>query len=307
MRTIKAIDSITAFSHYQNNDAIIIDVRENHEFDHEHIPNAHHIPLSLLRVCTLPFYKPHQKIILHCKVGMRSEMACFQLLSENPALDVYNLSGGIIDWKMSGLPLNQDHIYTVGVLLFPGFELLDAFGPIEMLGSWPARFRILMLAEHTTSVKSAQHVSIDIDAALHDAPPLDFLLVPGGVGTRTEINNLALLHFIQAQAKTVQSILSVCTGAALLAKSGVLDHRSATTNKIAFEWVTKQSDAVTWVKKARWVIDDNIITSSGVAAGMDMTLDFIAKLCGYGVAKRIAHKTEYTWNEDPENDPFYAM
>lgn len=310
MPPIKTIDSESAFTLYQKNDAIFIDVREIEEFDDAHIPNAHHIPLRMVRLNTLPFYRTNQKIILYCKVGMRSEMACFQLLSENPNLDIANLSGGIIGWAKAGLPLSTTHhdtIYTLGVLLFPGFELLDAFGPLEMLGNWPARFRIVLLAEQKTAIQSGQHVSVQVDAALHDAPELDFLLVPGGMGTRAEINNSVLIHFIQSHAKKGKKILSVCTGAALLAKSGVLDHHTATTNKLAFDWVSKQSNAVTWLKRARWVIDNTIITSSGVAAGIDMTLDFIAKTCGYGVAKRIAHKTEYCWNEDPENDPFCLM
>jgi transcriptional regulator GlxA family with amidase domain len=89
-----------------------------------------------------------------------------------------------------------------------------------------------------------------------------------------------------------------------LAKAGLLDNRKATSNKEAFDWVREQGKRVNWIQKARWVDDKNIITSSGVAAGMDMSLHVIAKLYGMKTSENLAKEMEYIWNKDSNNDPF---
>lgn len=199
---------------------------------------------------------------------------------------------------------NSDHIKRLGVLLFPNFELLDVCGPLEVFGKLPDKFEIILISEKRGLVKSAQDVSIEATHGFYSTPALDLVLIPGGMGTRVEVNNQTLLHWIQKITKKTGIILSVCTGAALLAKAGVLDNRRATSNKIAFQWVVEQGPHVTWIKKARWVDDDNVITSSGIAAGIDMSLYVIQKLYSHGIAKIVAHKMEYIWNEDESNDVF---
>jgi transcriptional regulator GlxA family with amidase domain len=100
-------------------------------------------------------------------------------------------------------------------------------------------------------------------------------------------------------------VSSVCTGAALLARAGLLDGRRATSNKLSFKWVTEQGPAVEWIlRQARWVEDGKFATSSGVSAGIDMTLALIAKLAGAESAERIAIRMEYEWHRDPSWDPF---
>ena len=100
-------------------------------------------------------------------------------------------------------------------------------------------------------------------------------------------------------------VLSVCTGSALLAKAGILDHKRATSNKRAWQWVTEQSDQVDWIKQARWIVDGKFYTSSGVTAGMDMALGFIADRQGRDSAKEVANYTEYRWQQDSRLDDFY--
>jgi transcriptional regulator GlxA family with amidase domain len=100
--------------------------------------------------------------------------------------------------------------------------------------------------------------------------------------------------------------LTVCTGAALLARTGLLDGRIATSNKIAFNWVMLNGKNVLWNERARWTVDDKYFTSSGVTAGMDMTLGFLEQRHGIDLALRVANEIEYCWIQDKDNDSFVA-
>lgn len=130
------------------------------------------------------------------------------------------------------------------------------------------------------------------------------LLIPGGMGTRILVDNANFIRRLALVAKPASYVLTVCTGSALLAKTGLLDARKATSNKRAFEWVQSISDTVIWIKQARWVVDGRFYTSSGVSAGMDMTLGFIADLHGLETAQNVTHAIEYVWNSDKSIDPF---
>jgi transcriptional regulator GlxA family with amidase domain len=193
---------------------------------------------------------------------------------------------------------------TLGVLLFPEFELLDVFGPLEAFGHAKDWFRIVTVAERPGPVISGQGPQAMADHGLADCPPLDILLVPGGMGTRREVNNPALLDWITRQARGAEITASVCTGSALLAKAGVLDGRRATSNKRAFAWVSEQGPKVEWVRQARWVDDGNIVTSSGVSAGIDMALHLIGRIAGPAARDEIATRMEYEWQNDAAHDPF---
>lgn len=193
---------------------------------------------------------------------------------------------------------------TLGVVLFPGFELLDVYGPLEAFGHLPEAFRLVQVAEQAGPVASAQGVRVVADAGLGDAPKLDWLLVPGGIGTRKEVENAALLGWLRARAAGAERVTSVCTGAALLARAGLLDGRRATSNKAVFGWVTSQGPRVTWVPEARWVHDDRFSTSSGVSAGIDMALDLIAKYVAADTSEALAKAMEYEWHRDAGWDPF---
>ena len=193
---------------------------------------------------------------------------------------------------------------SVAVVLFEGFELLDVFGPLEMFGLLPEQFEIFLVAEEGDIISSSQGPKSLIDYHFDNCPEFDILLIPGGRGTRREVDNPALLAWLQSQAQTAQYVTSVCTGSALLARAGLLDGRRATTNKAAFEWVVSQGERVDWQKQARWVEDDNYFTSSGVSAGIDMSLALIAHLSGQETAEQVATWAEYEWHRDPAWDPF---
>ena len=116
-----------------------------------------------------------------------------------------------------------------------------------------------------------------------------------------------LLDWLRVQSRGVQYLTSVCTGSALLARAGLLDGIRATTNKLAFEWVASQSSRVNWQRQARWVEDGNIFTSSGVSAGIDMSLAVIARLVDQDTAEQTATWAEYDWHSDADWDPFAKL
>ncbi|MGH1413865.1 MAG: DJ-1/PfpI family protein [Pelagimonas sp.] len=192
----------------------------------------------------------------------------------------------------------------IGALIFPGFELLDLFGPMEMFGLLPEQFELELIAETTGAVVSGQTLAAHATHDLNATPDFDILFVPGGRGTRAEVHNTKLLDWIRRASDQAEFTLSVCTGSALLARSGVLNGRQATTNKLAFDWVAQQGPKVDWVHSARWVEDGPFITSSGVSAGMDMALGAIALMHGDETAEKVAGWGEYIWNKDRHDDPF---
>lgn len=207
---------------------------------------------------------------------------------------------------MSNTPL------TLGAIIYPGFEMLDMFGPLEMFSMIPPeQLTIHMVAEQAGPVPAAMGMAIGgpktvADYGFDDAPELDILLLPGGFGTLPELENPRMLGFLSQRSKAAQITCSVCSGSALLAKAGVLDGYRATSNKQLFVLATSQSDKVTWVEEARWVDDGPVVTASGVSAGTDMALAIIQRLWGEEVARQTAEFAEYTWHEDADSDPFVS-
>jgi transcriptional regulator GlxA family with amidase domain len=192
----------------------------------------------------------------------------------------------------------------LGIVLFSGFELLDVFGPVEMFGNLTGVVEVTMVAEQAGAVRSAQGPSVLAEHGFGDCPHLDLILVPGGIGTRDAIDSSAMLAWLRERGAAAEIVMTVCTGSALLARTGLLDGRRATTNKMWFQWVTEQGPQVHWVKEARWVEDGKFVTSSGVSAGMDMALAVIARLAGPETSKNLAVAAEYEWHQDATWDPF---
>ena len=210
------------------------------------------------------------------------------------------------DSGMSKQPL------ALGAILYPGFEMLDLFGPLEMFSIVPReQLTIYMIAEQAGPVPAALGMEITgpkviADYGFDDVPPLDILLLPGGVGTFPELSNMRMLDFLAERSRSAKITASVCSGSALLAKAGVLDGHRATSNKQLFALATSQSNKVTWVEAARWVDDGPVVTASGVSAGIDMGVAIIARLWGADMAQLIAEVAEYSWHEDAGNDPFVS-
>jgi transcriptional regulator GlxA family with amidase domain len=194
----------------------------------------------------------------------------------------------------------------VTVVLFDGFELLDVFGPLELFGALPDRFEITLVGPAAGPVRSVQGPPAIADASYDDAASGDVVLVPGGIGTRPLVDDDAFLGWLGEWAKAPELVTSVCTGSGVLAAAGLLDGYRATSNKRAFEWARRQGPRVNWLPTARWVEDRDRWTSSGVAAGMDMTLALIARLHGEELAAGLADRVELEWHRDPSWDPFAA-
>jgi transcriptional regulator GlxA family with amidase domain len=192
----------------------------------------------------------------------------------------------------------------LGVVLYPQFELLDVFGPVEMFGNLTGVIAVTMVAERPGPVVSAQGPSALAEYGFTDCPHLDLVMVPGGTGTLIELENKVLLDWVAARAASAEIVMSVCSGSALLARAGLLDGKRATTNKMWFNALVQYGPKVEWVKEARWVEDGKFITSSGVSAGIDMALAVIARMQGEETSKNLAVATEYEWHRDADWDPF---
>ncbi|KAL3464716.1 class I glutamine amidotransferase-like protein [Aspergillus heterothallicus] len=212
----------------------------------------------------------------------------------------------------SGTPLR------IGVLVFPGFQALDAFGPLDCLNvlsrTHPLTLSILSHDLSPVTTKSPSHPASIAQSILpthtfSDPPPLDVLLVPGGLGTRLLDSDpiTASIAFIRCTCPRLKYLLTVCTGSGLAARAGVLDGKRATTNKRAFEEIKSWRREVDWVSKARWVVDGNVWTSSGVSAGIDVTLAWIESVYGDEVARGVADGMEYRRVRDGGDDPFAEL
>ncbi len=190
----------------------------------------------------------------------------------------------------------------INVLLFDRFESLDVFGPVEVL-SKIEHYNLNYYSYHGGMVVSDQNTII-ITKPFSEMNKSGICLIPGGQGTRGLVDDFDFIESLKDIVIHASYCLSVCTGSALLAKTGLLLYRHATTNKLAFNWVCSVSNGVLWSKKARWVVDDKYYTSSGVSAGIDMALGFIHDRFGLEEALRISNRIEYVWNQDKDNDPF---
>lgn len=195
----------------------------------------------------------------------------------------------------------------VSVLLFEDFETLDVFGPVEILGRLKQHYQVSFYSAAGGIISNNHGVEIQTKNLDEIITGTDVLLVPGGYGTRPEVNNNSFINAIKMIASQSSYVLSVCTGSALLAKAGLLNGKKATSNKKAFDWVVTQGPNVEWVKKARWIKDGKFYTSAGVSAGMDMTLGFLNDQHGIEFARKVAFEIEYDWIENNEEDHFYQQ
>jgi putative intracellular protease/amidase len=196
---------------------------------------------------------------------------------------------------------------NVGVLLFNDFETLDVFGPVEIFGRLKDHYKVHFYSETGGLVKNYHGVAIQSEKINESKRDLEIFLIPGGYGSRREVDNKLLIDQVRDFSQSSKFVLTVCTGSAILARTGLLDGKQATSNKRAFDWVVTQGDKVNWIRKARWVQDGKYYTSAGVSAGIDMTLGFLSDLHGIEFARKVAFEIEFNWTEDREEDNFYQQ
>lgn len=196
-----------------------------------------------------------------------------------------------------------------GFLLFNDLEELDLVGPWELVSMW-SKFakgpeKCVMIAETEKPVTCYNGMLITPHATFQDAPQLDYLLIPGGFGTRKEVENDALNEFVKQQADTCRIVLSVCTGSFILHSAGLLNGKKATTHYLSLDRL-RNLDGIDVVEE-RYVKNEKVWTSSGVSAGIDMTLDLIAQEAGQDAAGIVQLYAEYFPNGKvygtPQNDP----
>ena len=194
----------------------------------------------------------------------------------------------------------------IAVLLFDDFETLDVYGPVEIFGRLDL-YSINFFSLNGGPIKNKHGVSVLTNKLDEIKDDLEIFLIPGGHGTRREVDNKILIDKIKKISNLSKYVLTVCTGSALLARTGLLDNKNATSNKRAFAWVTTNGANVKWNGKARWTVDGKFYTSSGVSAGMDMALGFLSDRYGIDFAKKVALEIEYNRTEDKDNDTFKAV
>ena len=186
---------------------------------------------------------------------------------------------------------------TIGIVLFPDFEDLDAIGPREVLtmmakgsgGEW----QVVLISEDGGPVQSFLGTRYLVDYGYGNCPSLDVILIPGGLGTRNEMENQKHLDFVRSRGASCDFVTSVCTGALILHKAGFLDGKQATTHWGAIPELRNLGGNTSVISDQRWVHDGNVITAAGVSAGIDMALYLISLLKDAATAKRVQQMMEY--------------
>jgi transcriptional regulator GlxA family with amidase domain len=193
----------------------------------------------------------------------------------------------------------------VGIVLFGNIEVLDFCGPFEVFAATrlneanrreePSPFEIWLVAETNAPVVTSGGMKVIPGHTFETCPRLDILVVPGGWGTRRELNNPAMLDWLRLRAPEAETLTSVCTGAMLLGAAGLLDGHRATTHWRSLDWMRESFPAVTVEYNQHVVEDGRIITSAGIAAGIDLALKVVARHHGEAVARATARHMEYPY------------
>ena len=205
--------------------------------------------------------------------------------------------------------MSSDARTTVGILIFDDVEVLDFAGPFEVFSRTrtvagadsrrsddSAPFETFTVARTRDVVTAIGGLRVLPHFAWADAPPIDILVVPGGFGTRALLQDEATLSWIRETALRARQVTSVCTGALLLAKLGLLHGRRATTHWAALDLLATIDPTIHVQRKSR-VVHDGIFTSAGVSAGIDMSFAVVEQICGREVALETAHYIEYPWGK----------
>lgn len=193
----------------------------------------------------------------------------------------------------------------VGILIFEGVEVLDFAGPFEVFSRTrlqagvesrrtedSAPFDVFTVARHKEMLLATGDLQVVPQHGFDDAPAIDVLVIPGGFGTRPLLENEEVLAWIQERARSARVVSSVCTGALLLAKLGLLRGKRATTHWCALDSLAELDDSIQ-VQRTERVVHDGIVTSAGVSAGIDMAFSVVEELCGKEIADETAHYIEY--------------
>jgi len=197
----------------------------------------------------------------------------------------------------------MDRSRNVAILIFDEVEVLDFCGPFEVFSVAGKQenlnpFTVYTVAEKSGPILARNQLSVNPRYTILECPQPDILLVPGGLGTRKEMHNPTLIDWIKGCSQKAELVLSVCTGALLLAKAGLLEGLAATTHHGALELLKEVAPNTTIQGTERFVDSGRIIVSAGISAGIDMSLYVIAKLLGKEQALATAQYMEYDWKPE---------
>jgi len=197
----------------------------------------------------------------------------------------------------------------VGIVLFEDIEILDFCGPFEVFSATrlneerrreeSSPFEVLLVAEKNGPALTNGGMKVIPDYTFETCPKLDILVVPGGWGTRKELDNPTMLNWLRKRAGEVETLTAVCTGSMLLGFAGLLDGRHATTHWRSLDWMRESFPSVTVEYDKHVVEDGRIFTSAGISAGIDMALKVVERYCGEDIARMTARHMEYPY---PENN-----
>ena len=198
----------------------------------------------------------------------------------------------------------------VAILVFPDVEVLDFTGPFEVFSvtrlneerrrQEPSPFDVKLVAERSEPIMASGGLRIIPDYDFNSCPQFEILVVPGGWGTRKEINNDRLIQWIGARGKEVEALTSVCTGSMLLGRAGLLDGLRATTHWRSLDWMRESFPSVTVDSQMHVVEHGRVFTSAGISAGIDMALLVVARCYGQAVARATARHMEYSFPDNNE-------
>ena len=193
---------------------------------------------------------------------------------------------------------------TLAILVFDDVEVLDFCGPFEVFSvanrfTDPPAFSVLTVAEKAGPVVTRGGLSVNPHHRIADSPQPDILLVPGGQGTRKEMHNPVLIDWLKQASVKAELVLSVCTGALLLAKAGLLDGLEATTHHGAIDLLRQTASSMRVHADRRFVDNGRVVCSAGIAAGIDMSLHVVSRLLGREIAVKTARQMEYPWEPHP--------
>jgi transcriptional regulator GlxA family with amidase domain len=196
----------------------------------------------------------------------------------------------------------------VGILLFEEVEVLDACGPFEVFSVAGGRhglapFEVRLVAESLEPVAGRNGFVFTPHERWADAAPFDVLIVPAGPGTRRAMLHPATLAWVRERAAAAELVLSVCTGALILATAGLLDGLAATTHHGAIDLLRESAPRTRLLPGHRVVDNGRVVTSAGVAAGIDMSLHIVGRLLGPELARETADYMEYPWRADADPAP----
>ena len=202
----------------------------------------------------------------------------------------------------------DNEIRNIGIMIFDEVEVLDFAGPYEVFSQTrtspgvesrsseeTAPFTVFTIAKTEAAIRARGGLSINPDYSFSSAPAIDLLLVPGGLGTRPLLEDEESLNWIKQVGDQATQLTSVCTGALVLAKLGLLKNKKATTHWAALDLLASIDDSISIQADQRYV-EDGVITSAGVSAGMDMSLALVEKLHGPEIAEDTARFMDYHWN-----------